>query len=132
MNEMNEMNEKEVRDPMTIYVVVRRSLGMSPGKMAAQVAHAVKRVLLDSGKNALIDAWRASPDEAICVLEADENEWMKVLALPGVFATADRGFVEVTSGTHTAAAFLPMLKSERPKLLRRLRLLTYTTDREDD
>ena len=110
---------------MNLYVVVRKSLDMSVGKVAAQVAHAVKLVLLAEVEStrARVRDWRGSEREAIVVLGADEVQWAKVMAM-SPFVQRDRGFTEVEPETSTVAAFAPMDPTERPKLLARLRLLT--------
>lgn len=120
-----------VDDPHIMYLVVRKSLGMSPGKLAGQVGHAVENILCEEEKTLDMDYnerqfrihnWRHE-DSTKVVLGADDNEFEKAKNLPHAFVVIDLGRTELAQGTETVIGFAPMQKSKAPKLLKRLRLL---------
>lgn len=128
---------KDQNNPVAMYIVVRESLGMSPGKIAAQVGHAVE--LLTKNKQSLLNNDRLlNYDEYIdyyqyindygyrkIVLKADDKEWEKIKAIKATKAIVnDAGLTEIPIGTETVIAFWPMRKSDAQKtILKRLQLL---------
>ena len=111
-------------------MVIRESLNLSPGKIGAQCGHVMYRMLMrqfwEWGEKTqkLWDAWEAEMEQRpIVVLGANESEWesLKKLDLPGDIQV-DAGLTEVAPRTETVMAFAPIWKSDRPPLLRRLRL----------
>ncbi len=110
---------------MLMYIVVRSSLGMSPGKMAAQVGHAAHLSMrLNLGPEYNWIKWNSGEYGKI-ILAADEKDWIKLKALPDAVVVVDNGHTELDPGTETVVAFAPMRKEDRPGLLKRLRLLAY-------
>lgn len=127
-------------NPYVMYLIVRESLAMSPGKLGAQCGHAVQLVMDEYYMNqrgcshgwaqilcqSMVE-WRAT-DHMKIVLRANEKEWEKLqnsdafVPLP-LFIVTDRGYTEVPANTETVMALWPMRKNERPSILRRLRLL---------
>lgn len=124
-------------DPLVVYLVVRGSLGMSAGKVAAQCGHAVQMLLLAYG-----DLERRAPDlepvEATrlqdtrewlggiyrkVVLTADDAAWEAIKNELDGFLVRDVGLTEVASGAETAMALWPVRKSQAHKRIRRLRVL---------
>lgn len=107
-----------------MYIVVRESLNLSPGKLAAQVGHGVEAVLMAHWHRPLAELpllaqWRATGSRKV-VLEASDPHFERVVGWnPAVIV--DEGHTEVPAGTETVAAFFPMRKSERPSILKRLR-----------
>ena len=142
---MSKMNEE---DPIIMYLVVRENLHMSIGKTAAQVAHAAQRLQqkyqevndeinsylgYDSGeldsvpenlrdKSHIFYQWLQTSVTKI-VLKADEKEWAKLKEMPDIVRIADAGHTELAPGTETVVGFWPILKSQRPKVLKRLQVL---------
>ena len=119
-------------NPIVMYLVVRESLNMSPGKTAAQVGHAVQYLcemiaspVFESYKSVIFDAWNNSWHRKV-VLKADEKEWEKLKAdvlLSDRVIVVDQGLTELNPNTETVMGFLPMLKSNCPKLIKRLQVL---------
>ncbi len=127
-------------DPMVMYLVVRESLGMTPGKMGAQIGHGDELVMeeyhealhvevcgwdtSDTREHLLLvmGAWRADGHTKI-LLSADEKAWAKVKLIPHGFIVLDAGRTQVPAQSETVIAFAPMFKSVRPSILKRLRLV---------
>ncbi len=127
---------KDQEDPWILYLVVRESLNMSPGKVAAQVGHAVgmlysyvinmweRGILLpeETEQLANIEAWHKESYRKI-VLRADKNEWFKIQKELDYFVVRDAGLTQVEAGSETVMTFLPMKKSQAPKVIKRLQVL---------
>lgn len=141
---------KSQGDPLVCYIVVRESLGMSPGKIASQVGHGVQMLMLryarlemsdientgrypgDDARNDPIDVlvqkvqvtrhWIETSYRKI-VLRADDKEWEKLKEQLWCFVVRDAGLTEVASGSETVLVLWPMRKSEVPKLVKRLQVL---------
>lgn len=123
-------------DPLVLYIVVRKGLGMSIGKTSAQVGHGVCNVMeqyaealvvdeVSGAKSSLasaVNTW-LDTDRIICVKGANEKDWPKIRELPGACVAVDRGLTEVPADTETVISFAPMRKSVAPKALVRLQLL---------
>jgi peptidyl-tRNA hydrolase len=125
-------------DPVVLFLVVRTSLDMSPGKVAAQVGHAVQRIVRaryvadlgeDGRRAAVFDAWVDGGEYRKVVLAADEKEWAKVRAAasaaldPDVVVVADLGLTELSGRNETVVGFWPTSKSTAPRVLSRLQAL---------
>lgn len=127
-------------DPIILYLVVRESLGMGAGKIAAQAGHAVQMFM--AGHHALVDQWAATggkdpeDDRKVqlanewfntsyrkVVLKADDKEWEKIKEQLWCFVVKDAGLTEVDAGSETVLALWPMRKSEAPKIVKRLQVL---------
>jgi peptidyl-tRNA hydrolase len=134
------------KDPLIMHFIVRESLNMSTGKIAAQCAHAAQMQLLNyytlqsmcnvlTNKTEISQAssdaidifqkWLNSSFRKV-VLVADEREWNKVKAdiLPiDRMTVIDNGLTEVPSGSETVIVLFPMYKSQVPKVIKRLQVL---------
>jgi peptidyl-tRNA hydrolase len=124
-------------DPVVQYIVVRESLGMSPGKIAAQTGHAVMMLMLayfeilrNMGGHVPWDRYNhmivwLGQDYGKVVLRASDVEFEKVKQTFGkdLFLVVDNGHTEVAPKTETVIGLWPMRKSARPKILKRLQRL---------
>lgn len=119
-----------------MYLVVRDDLEMSPGKLGAQIGHAVQYICEQQAyycwgsgpnnkkKQEIIESYLAWKQDNVgkIVLKANPSEWKKVCD-SALYIVRDAGHTELEPGTPTVAVFWPMKKSNRSKLLKRLRLL---------
>lgn len=115
-------------DPLVMYLVVRKSLDMSPEKMAAQCAHAAQMIaehyhgLTDSGGLAeSYHDWRETSFRKV-VVYADDKQWERVKQEPDLhFAVVrDAGLTEVEAGSETVIGVWPRVRSSMPGWWRRL------------
>lgn len=157
-------------DPIVMYLIVRESLGMGPGKVGAQCGHAAQMILLEyirkggkieppeladgpvahnryeaqyhpftgekiyvpktdpilalEGRMDLMYQWLQTSFRKV-VLKADEKEWKKLTAhMDLVYVIVrDAGFTEVAAGSQTVMGVWPMLKSQAPKIIKKLQVL---------
>ena len=132
----------EQEDPYVQYYIIRSDVGMSAGKMAAQVGHGagmffigynaaknrVSKVMNPGGadvvKVSITEKWMARSFRKIA-LAGKTKDFKKIAEDPelSVFQVKDAGLTEVDPGTETVLVTWPMLKSEVPKFLKRLRVL---------
>ncbi len=127
---MDNMAERDP-DPYKLYIVVRRSLKLSAGKVGAQCGHAVHyfmRAFWEASKDAasmrtdtlyarimLAVNWDESPDHAKVVLGATDEEYEQVKAEnPVHFKVIDLGYTQVAPNTETCLALWPMRMLQGP------------------
>ncbi len=132
---------RDQEDPIVLYVIVRKSLNMGVGKIAAQVHHAAKIFLLgyfSIRKNYpslslpdmeiyepllnITEKWIDSSFRTV-LLVADDKEWEKLKEQVRVFIVRDAGLTEVAPGSETVMSTWPMHKSQAPKIIKRLQAL---------
>lgn len=127
-------------DPYVMYIIVRESLLMGRGKIAAQSGHVVGLIFQSymemTRKNfqqgyvsnhdlkalEAMECW-LNTDYTKIVKTADEKEWVKLKEESEFFLVKDNGKTEVLPGSETVIGFWPILKSETPKLVKKLQLL---------
>lgn len=114
-----------------VWLAVRTDLGMSPGKMAVQAAHAAVGLMLDVERKyaGLMTAYENSAMPKIAVrakTQADLNAVEVEARAFGIpyYVVRDAGRSEIEPGTKTVVAFGPALRSQHPSGLKRLQLLT--------
>lgn len=141
-NQFDDASLAEIRktqeDPIVHYLIIRKSLNMGPGKIAAQCSHASKMLILAYKKleevgtlhlraselvlHAITEEWLNKSFRTI-VLVADDKEWEKLKEEVRVFVVKDAGLTEVAAGSETVISTWPMYKSQVPKIIKRLQTL---------
>jgi len=79
---------------MKIKAIYRKNLKMTEGKVAAQVAHAVKNLGI------------TPVDCDIIVLKVSDKKFEELILEKDCYVQIDKGLTEVESGTKTAAAWI--------------------------
>lgn len=107
-------------DPIVMYLVVRRSLKLTSGKIGAQCGHAVQYLLqsyfidldpLLRAKREMTREWLAG-DHAKITLGADDQQYELVkMENPEFFKVVDLGYTQVAPDTETALGLWPMRKA---------------------
>jgi len=125
---------REQPDPLVIYFIVRKSLKMSPGKTAAQCAHAAQMIVLKDCHNTqfsipgdhvqlekmrLFRNWLVK-DRTISILVAKDSNFEKIKEDFDCLVVRDAGRTEVNSGSETVIALWPMRKSQAPRSIKKL------------
>lgn len=151
MKDYNSEEEVEKRasqeDPLIMYLIVRKSLEMSPGKIGAQCAHAAQMLLLKYHEFTMMDynpsmgfptlppfsretyniftEWLSGSFRKV-VLKADEKQWKKLkeeFSDRQKVLVVDAGLTELEPGSETVIGLLPMRKSLAPRLVQKLQVL---------
>lgn len=106
-------------DEFCMYLIARKDLAMSPGKLAAQVGHAVQLAIREaeySDGQAALDAWESTSHTKIVLGVADLNELRLVRSaatragIPWV-EVWDEGRTELSGKTLTVLGLVPVKKS---------------------
>lgn len=125
---------------LTMYLLIRTDLPMSPGKVAAQVGHGVQLAM----RKAELPNWRATGgvnyaerlheweayDYPKVILGATKRDFDKLCKLASedvalansMVRVVDLGRTEIPAGSFTCLGFVPMPKTEAKKWVGRLRL----------
>jgi len=135
-------------DPIVQYYIVRSDIGMSVGKIGAQIAHGAQMFIF--GYLKVCDLCKPMPSGGKPMLKRDiTNKWMnesfrkvflkaktkdfeKIKEILDVFVVRDAGLTEVEPGSETIIVTWPMHKSTAPKQLKRLQTLKELLPDKDD
>lgn len=134
-----DLDIEDQNDPLVMYLIVKESLNMSAGKIAAQVGHAVGMLgtvyllgsTYDIGEPILeIDRdmihnyvrWELGLFRKV-VLKAKDKDWERLKDELACVVVRDAGLTEVEPGSETVIGVMPMRKSQAPKILKRLQVL---------
>ncbi len=142
-NDYDIKNYKKTEDPFVQYLIVRKSLNMGTGKIAAQCAHGTQLILSkiyewDQDQNCLsiphnmyniISRYNNWCDNFFpkIVKVADDKEWEKIKEQVDCMVVIDLGLTEIEKGSETVIATFPDLKSNTHKIIKRLQLLNDRT-----
>lgn len=130
---------KDQEDPIVQYFIVNKDLNMSSGKTGAQIAHGAEMFAFfisesindrNSGEPfenlppeaQLTIEWLATSFRKV-VLKGSKKDFEKIKEQLDVFLVKDAGLTEVEPGSETVLVTFPMRRSQRPKILTRLRVL---------
>ncbi len=118
---------KSEEDEVVMYLIVRSSLGMPKGKLAAQVGHGVQLVIraieaAGTPRDKIwLEEWERSSYTKI-VLKADDQAFFKSRGALGRYVT-DEGRTVVEANTETVYALQPMPKVLAAPYVEGLKLL---------
>ena len=116
--------------PKKMIIVVRKDLGMTPGKVSAQACHAclaAYRLSMKHGNSQLVNEWELS-GEPIVTLGVDSDAELEAVLLEAisrkliVAAQHDAGRTEVAANTRTCIAIGPCYNADVDGVTGRLRL----------
>jgi peptidyl-tRNA hydrolase, PTH2 family len=114
-------------DEIVMYLIVRSSLGMPKGKIAAQVGHGVQLIIRaieaqGGPRDKLwLEEWELQSYTKL-VLKADDEEFFKPRSAFGRYVV-DEGRTAVEAGSRTVYAMAPMPKSRAAPYVEGLKLL---------
>lgn len=116
-----------------LVICVRHDLGMSPGKVGAQVGHAVHSALREA-RWLDLRAWEATGSKKVCLKVASEAELLEIQAHArrlGLVSESvqDAGHTEVEPGTTTVLAVGPALAAQIDKVTGGLKPLPDPAER---
>ncbi len=108
-------------------IVVREDLKMSPGKMAAQVAHASLGAYRNAKKSNII-MWRLSGEKKVVVMCKDLEELKEIMKKAkaqriNTYLVQDAGLTELPKGTITCLGLGPVKEEIINKVTGHLKLL---------
>lgn len=119
---------------MRQYIIVNESLDMSPGKVAAQVAHATTGYAVNIGINGTFNSFtefllwfeRHKQRKVVVKMSGHDLKYLPEMLIGlGIpfYAVYDTGANEVPAGSLTAIAIGPQHRELLPKWFAKLRLL---------
>jgi peptidyl-tRNA hydrolase len=108
-------------DVLAVVVVVNGSLGMSPGKVAAQAFQGCLALVELAGRqdarSALLDAWKAQGRRTIVRVAETPGLFQRVLDEVDGVVMHDEGLTEVADGAATVFCSFPHRRADTPKIL---------------
>lgn len=109
-------------DELIEYFIVNSELNMSPGKVAAQVAHVATIIAVENNIKRwdLFHQWYESDQKKI-ILRGKQKDLEKLIEA-GFYYIRDIGCNEVEPNSLTCVGLPPMLKSNAKKYMKRLQL----------
>lgn len=117
--ELMNVSEKE---ELIQYIIVNKDLGMSAGKVAAQVGHVCTLCAIEEQKkNPLFHIWFNENQKKI-VLGAHEKVLLELEKNPNFYAIRDSGLTEIAENSLTAISLGVTTKEKVEKIVKRLQL----------
>ncbi|WP_330729651.1 aminoacyl-tRNA hydrolase [Bacillus subtilis] len=114
----------DMNDEIVQYIVVNKELGMSTGKVSAQVAHVAMMMGIHYG---MVDNdnddfwfWYTCNEQKKIILQGKQKDLEKLTEK--FFFVIDSGYTEIPKGSLTVVGLPPMRKSEAKQYIKRLQL----------
>jgi peptidyl-tRNA hydrolase len=134
-DELKQMREQ--KDPLVMYLIIKKSVKITPGKMGVQCGHATEMVAhqychdlqypipgdhdqLERAKN--YREWLKESRRKI-LKEASDSKFEQVKEEQFHFLVKDAGLTQLEPGSETIIAVWPMRRSQTPKFIHRMRLV---------
>lgn len=108
-----------------MYILVNKSLRMTPGKVAAQVGHAVERLTLACHKSKHFKDFRACGTPKIVLSVPTEEQFIQILDQTKKYKKVyiiDEGMTQVPKNSVTVVGYSLMYENEIPSVLKTLSL----------
>ena len=108
-----------------MYILVNKSLSMTPGKVAAQVGHAVERLTLACQKSSHYKAFRVCGTPKIVLSVPTEEKFIQILDQTKKYKKVyiiDEGMTQVPKNSVTVVGYSLMYETEIPYVLKTLSL----------
>ena len=108
-----------------MYILVNKSLRMTPGKVAAQVGHAVERLTLACHNSNIYKDFRACGTPKIVLSVPSEEQFIQVLDQTKKYNKVyviDEGLTQIPKNSVTAVGYYLMYENEIPPILKNLSL----------
>lgn len=105
-----------------MYILVNKSLRMTPGKVAAQVGHAVERLTLDCQKSS---QYKTCGTPKIVLSVPTEEQFIQILDQTKKYKKVyiiDKGLTQVPKNSVTVVGYSLMYENEIPPVLKTLSL----------
>ena len=113
-------------DDYKMYILINSDLGMCTGKKAGQVGHAVQSIVevLCNDKRDLLRKYKLC-GQAKIVLKATQVQMEELFkTYPNICKPIyDAGHTQIEAGSFTALGFYPMLSSDAPDIIKKMKLL---------
>ena len=110
-----------VDEELVQYYIVNKEIHMSPGKLAAQVAHVATKIAIGEVNNEAFQKWFNNDSYKKIVLQAKEKGLLKLID-QGAYFVRDNGITELTPNTLTVVGLKPMTRLEAKNYIKRLQL----------
>lgn len=108
-----------------MYILVNKMLRMTPGKVAAQVGHAVERLTLACHNSGIYKAFRACGTPKIVLSVPNEEHFIHVLDQTKKYNKVyiiDEGLTQIPKNSVTVVGYYIMYENEIPPILKTLSL----------
>lgn len=113
-----------MKDEIVQYYIVNSDLNMSPGKVAAQIAHAATIMTIECYNLDGFEEWFNNYEQKKIILRGKQKDLERILNELGDFTVKviDNGHNEVPAGSFTVLGIKPIQKSIIKSYIKRLQL----------
>ena len=108
-----------------LYLLVNKSLKLSPGKVASQVGHAVEKIYKHCHKYQIYKSYLNTGSPKIVLSVPNEEQFVEILdQTKNIFKVyvIDEGLTQCPKNSVTVVGFEPLLESKAPLIFKKLSL----------